>query len=1169
MTSSKRLKIVFILFFVLGVAAFSLDKQGIEDKDKGLREEILAVYQSKGEQGLRDFFKEKGNEITGKFIVDFAEAGVKERKEEWLKACEIMAEEKKDEKTLADVLYILEGYFRKINDYKKASNYLDKTLKIYLKLNDVIGQGNVYFSQGEIYLMTGNLSNADDMYNKALQLFEEKGEKKGQGNVFRGKGDIDLMTGNYSNAIEIYDNALLFFDKEKDLQEQGIVYLKKGGIYRYIGENSKALEMLDKALFLFEKLGDSDGKGRGYLNKGDIYFYTGDNSKAIEMYDTALILFTNINNQIGIGKVYLGKGDVFNQMNQYHKALEFYDKALYYFELSDDPVGKGEVYKSEGGIYLYSGNFHKALEMYDKAFYFFDIANNLIGKGDIYKNKGNIYLYTCDYVKALEMYEKALEIFKKLKMPISLASIYRRRADIYAQAGSYSKALEIYKISLEFYKKSDYILGLGDVHWSLGMTYFSLDENVLALKMYEKALDFYKKTGHILGQGNIYINLGDFHLSNGDYSKALEMYNEALCCFEKCEDPMGQGNVYQTKGYIYFKNGKIRNSLELLEKSLILYESIGDIESASFTLYLKAMVLDKIGRKNDALLLFEESLALIEKVQSQTPLSEMKMSFMGKIYNQYKEAVLFMLKKNYFNKGFQYAESMKARVFLDQMAEGLSGLEEGLKPELKEERERLVGKLSVLSRQMQETGSKDEKKLQELKEEYRKVESEFDDLLIKIRLENPQYAAVNYPQPISAQDLKKEILKEGETMLSYFISQDKVYTFIISKNNFHVEPLKIKEKEVNSFVERYFLAIKENNLNDMNKYGSRLYQELFKPLEKYLAKNSDIIIVPAGQLETIPFESFIIDNKKPGPPVYLLEKYRLKYVQSATLLSILRKNYTGDSAAKGFIGFGDSVYDYENFKQGKPEQGSMEIFATKAPSHQGFFYNNIFGVPLCLSAFVAVSKTTGKEEEVVDEIKEIHRDRFARAGGIMDRLPQSGEEIQSIAHLFEKESLNTKVYLRDQAAEENARANNMKDFAYIHFSCHGLLNDDFQCLVLSQLPGSKEDGYFTLNEIMNCDYNAKLIVLSACQTGSGKMARGEGITGLTRAFMYAGSPAVVASLWDVDDAATKELMVKFYSNMLEKNLDKVEALRQAKLELLKNEKYSSPLYWSAFVMYGE
>jgi CHAT domain-containing protein len=108
-----------------------------------------------------------------------------------------------------------------------------------------------------------------------------------------------------------------------------------------------------------------------------------------------------------------------------------------------------------------------------------------------------------------------------------------------------------------------------------------------------------------------------------------------------------------------------------------------------------------------------------------------------------------------------------------------------------------------------------------------------------------------------------------------------------------------------------------------------------------------------------------------------------------------------------------------------------------------------------------------------------------------------------------------------------------------------------------------------LNEIMNCDYHAKMVVLSACETGSGKMYEGEGVTGLTRAVMYAGFPAVVASLWKVGDIGTKELMVNFYRNILERNLDKVEALRQAKLDLIKSKKYRSPPFWSAFVMYGK
>ena len=111
MVRSNPVKIVFILVFFLGVCVFSQDKQVNENENKKLREEILTVYQSIGEQGLRDFMKKKKDKIANKFIVDFAELGVKERSEEWLKTCENLADVKNDEKSLADVYCKMGEYF--------------------------------------------------------------------------------------------------------------------------------------------------------------------------------------------------------------------------------------------------------------------------------------------------------------------------------------------------------------------------------------------------------------------------------------------------------------------------------------------------------------------------------------------------------------------------------------------------------------------------------------------------------------------------------------------------------------------------------------------------------------------------------------------------------------------------------------------------------------------------------------------------------------------------------------------------------------------------------------------------------------------------------------------------------------------------------------------------
>ncbi len=128
---------------------------------------------------------------------------------------------------------------------------------------------------------------------------------------------------------------------------------------------------------------------------------------------------------------------------------------------------------------------------------------------------------------------------------------------------------------------------------------------------------------------------------------------------------------------------------------------------------------------------------------------------------------------------------------------------------------------------------------------------------------------------------------------------------------------------------------------------------------------------------------------------------------------------------------------------------------------------------------------------------------------------------------------------------------------------------DFSSLVLSKDTNSGEDGFLQATEIFNLNLNADLVVLSACQTGLGKLVRGEGMIGLTRAFMYAGTPAVMVSLWSVSDISTATLMGEFYRNLVKHNLNKTDALRKAQLALLKDGKFAHPFYWAPFVLVGD
>jgi CHAT domain-containing protein len=148
------------------------------------------------------------------------------------------------------------------------------------------------------------------------------------------------------------------------------------------------------------------------------------------------------------------------------------------------------------------------------------------------------------------------------------------------------------------------------------------------------------------------------------------------------------------------------------------------------------------------------------------------------------------------------------------------------------------------------------------------------------------------------------------------------------------------------------------------------------------------------------------------------------------------------------------------------------------------------------------------------------------------------------------------------------------DYRYIHFATHGYLDTGhpaLSALVLSQLDrqGNPEDGFLRVNDIYNTRLNADLVVLSACETGLGEEVRGEGVMGLTRAFLYAGAPRVIVSLWSVNDRATAELMGNLYRALLRDGMTPTGALRQAQLTLRKQKQWQSPYYWAAFVQQGD
>ena len=250
-----------------------------------------------------------------------------------------------------------------------------------------------------------------------------------------------------------------------------------------------------------------------------------------------------------------------------------------------------------------------------------------------------------------------------------------------------------------------------------------------------------------------------------------------------------------------------------------------------------------------------------------------------------------------------------------------------------------------------------------------------------------------------------------------------------------------------------------------------LYSELVKPAESILKGKQRILIATDGALSYLPFESLLTksENSKTihfETLPYLVRDYEIYYVPSATVLaSVIKNNHEKNDQQKQFLALADPWL----------KNGSGEIAAV-------------------------------------------------RGWGTLGPLPNARTEVQNIANLYPKDQVT--VFEGKQASEKNFKQSDLQEYKRIHFASHGLIDEEkpeFSALVLSGDEKGSEDGYLTMREVFDLKLNADLVVLSACKTGLGKEVRGEGVTGISRAFLCAGTPSVLVSLWDVYDRSTARL----------------------------------------------
>ena len=530
---------------------------------------------------------------------------------------------------------------------------------------------------------------------------------------------------------------------------------------------------------------------------------------------------------------------------------------------------------------------------------------------------------------------------------------------------------------------------------------------------------------------------------------------------------------------------------------------------------------------------------------------------------------------DYAAESFRIAEAGRARSLLDMLSEVNAQITEGVPPDLLKKKQDNLDRQQQIAEQL--TGialSGDQKeKPSDLESELDKLQTEFDQIENQIRTASPKYAALTGGQPLALADVQQKVLDDNTVLLEYALGADNSYLFAVTKSGVSLYklprladvdklatdfrgqliPPKLQRRIVGIDVaadQQRGLGIVQGPAEDLPPFvaaSTALYKAVVEPAVSVIG-DKRLLVVADGALNYIPFEALLKngDGADYASLNYLVKTNEIVYSPSASVVAAIRQNSSG-AAGKSMLLVADPVFSADDPRV----KGSAAATAS----------GETRGLGLGLEA--AVSDVAANSDAASASAVGLH----------LARLSGTRTEADEIAKIAKGGGAQADLWTDLNASEDNIKSRDVSSYRYLHVATHGLLDADrpqFTGVVLSLVGNKTNDGFLRTDEIFNLKLGSPLVMLSACETGLGKEKRGEGVIGLTRAFMYAGAPTVGVSLWSVADKSTADLMTDFYKRLLAPTpTSAAAAMRDAQLSMINGKKYSAPFYWAPFVLVGE
>lgn len=857
------------------------------------------------------------------------------------------------------------------------------------------------------------------------------------------------------------------------------------------------------------------------LNNSGIKMYRkGDFESAIRFFYQSVSLKRKLNyDSVRIANSLLNIGVIYRNIWEYDKAIEILNKAETMYRNNLDSNKVSVVLLNKGNVYADIGDHQKALETYRQAIHLTESADkhNFRRLSIMYNNLGSNYKEIGELNRALESFKKSIDLLNKSGTITVNESVFKNIANSYALMDSNKLAEHYYRRGLSIYEQTD------DASFKKGHFLFDYGKFLVQAGNKTKGFSYIHQGGEfirkIYGQkhpvvANYFMEIGQIYLNEEDYKTAIKYFQEALVALIP-----------------EFNNEDIFQNPERTDRSqdIVLLAILKRKSKAMYQLYTKTSDSELLTSGYQAAM---TGLDILEDLKKGYVSEKSKMVLMRHEKDFYPIAMLTALKLheetgyvNYKEDAFLISERSKASILLASLKTINARAFGGIPENLIQREYQLKKKIAFYDERIYEESKfydSDsnrikfwENKLYGLKNQYYKLIDTFEN-------QYPGYYELKYKPETITSKMIQNIMASKEAVVEYTISENTIISFVLTKNNFyyHIDTV---NKTFHKTLAEVIQFIGNNNFTNHNhqkteSYISKagtLYSKLIGP-HKEIIKNKSLIIVPDGQLAYLPFEILVApssdkqDNtKKYDSYPYLIKKHPVSYAHSSTLL------YKSKS----------SPIDYRK---------ELLAFAPK--------YDYPGDLPKKLPII---------RQQYLDQLYP---------------LPGSKEEVHSINKI-----IGGQVFIDENATEHNFKQNAGK-YDILHLAMHTIVDTDdpmYTKMVFTQTNDSVEDNFLNTYELYNMNLSARMAVLSSCNTGKGRLQKGEGVISLARGFMYAGCPSVTMSLWEVEDKSGSILM-KYYYEFLKKGESKAEALQSAKLKFLDGADplKSHPYFWSGFVVIG-